>query len=207
MTKARSSQGSVRLCYVDALWRAAGVAHVRRCPTAISPLAPSKSKQCQARSRSGHKKTQGEPADPKAKRSAHPAKINKHKLAGQNEASAPSRLRGNYDISSIAVLVQHSSTHLPTGFREAWSSTTPTHASFYLRTDPEQPAMMLVVQPCARRNNPAVCRVHCALFGHTRPSYKPRSSTHLPTCFREAWSSTTPPMLRSTCALTRSSLQ
>ena len=85
-----------------------------------------------------------------------PGKVNKHKLAGQNEASAPSRLRGNYDISSIAVLVQHSSTHLPTGFREAWSSTTPTHASFYLCTDPEQPAMMLVVQPCARRNNPAV---------------------------------------------------
>ena len=37
-----------------------------------------------------------------------------------------------------------SSTHLPTCFREAWSSTTPTHASFYLCTDPEQPAMMLV---------------------------------------------------------------
>ena len=132
------------------------------------------------------------PRTQKQKEAHNPAKINKHKLAGQSEASAPSRLRGNYDISSIAVLVQHSSTHLPTGFREAWSSTTPTHASFYLCTDPEQPAVMLVVQPCARRNNPAVCRVHCALFGHPRPSYKPRSSTHLPTCFREAWSSTTP---------------
>ena len=138
------------------------------------------------------------PRTQKQKEAHNPGKINKHKLAGQNEASAPSRLRGNYDISSIAVLVQHSSTHLPTGFREAWSSTTPTHASFYLCTDPEQPAMMLVVQPCARRNNPSVsanltvCRVHCALFGHPRPSYKPRSSTHLPTCFREAWSSTTP---------------
>ena len=96
------------------------------------------------------------PRTQKQKEAHNPGKINKHKLAGQNEASAPSRFRGNYDISSIAVLVQHSSTHLPTGFREAWSSTTPTHASFYLCTDPEQPAMMLVYQPCAGRNNPAV---------------------------------------------------
>ena len=120
------------------------------------------------------KKKQGEPADPKAKEAHNPGKINKHKLAGQNEASAPSRLRGNYDISSIAVLVQHSFTHLPTGFREAWSSTTPTHASF------------CSTQQSCRFSHDSVCRVHCALFGHPRPSYKPRSSTHLPTCFREA---------------------
>ena len=59
-------------------------------------------------------------------------------------------------------------------------------------------------QSCRFSHDLTVCRVHCALFGHPRPSYKPRSSTHLPTCFREALP---PPMLRSTCALTRSSLQ
>ena len=47
-------------------------------------------------------------------------------------------------------------------------------------------------QSCRFSHDLTVCRVHCALFGHPRPSYKPRSSTHLPTCFREAWSSTTP---------------
>ena len=47
-------------------------------------------------------------------------------------------------------------------------------------------------QSCHFSHDLTVCRVHCALFGHPRPSYKPRSSTHLPTCFREAWSSTTP---------------
>ena len=47
---------------------------------------------------------------------------------------------------------QHSSTHHPTHVREAWTSTTPTHALFYLCTDPERPTMMLVMRPCAQRN-------------------------------------------------------
>ena len=41
---------------------------------------------------------QGEPADPKQKEARNPGKIDKHTLAGQNEASAPSRLRDNHDI-------------------------------------------------------------------------------------------------------------
>ena len=127
------------------------------------------------------------PRTQKQKEAHNPGKINKHKLAGQNEASAHSRLRGNYDISSIAVLVQHSSTHLPTGFREAWSSTTGAACN-----DAGGATMCSTQQSCRFSHDLTVCRVHCALFGRPRPSYKPRSSTHLPTCFREAWSSTTP---------------
>ena len=62
---------------------------------------------------------------------------------------------------------QHSSTHHPTHVREAWTSTTPTHASFYLRTDLERPTMMLAMRPCAQRN--IACRRHCAHFGRPRP--------------------------------------
>ena len=87
---------------------------------------------------------------------------------------------------------QHSSTHHPTHVREAWTSTTPTHASFYLCTAPEQPALMLVVRPCAQRNH--VCRVHSAHFFDTQDhtSAPQHRSIHLPTCLREAWTSTTP---------------
>ena len=73
---------------------------------------------------------------------------------------------------------QHSSTHHPTHVREAWTSTTPTHASFYLCTAPEQPALMLVVRPCAQRNH--VCRVHSAHFGHPRPYLSPATPLHSP---------------------------
>ena len=71
-----------------------------------------------------------------------------------------------------------SSTHLPTCFREAWSSTTPTHTSFYLCTDPEQPAMMLVAQPCPRNYHISRASVHT----HALPTPKPRRLTplHLP---------------------------
>ena len=61
----------------------------------------------------------------------------------------------------------------------SWTSTTPTHASFYLCTAPEQPALMLVVRPCAQRNH--VCRVHSAHFGHARPYLTPlHSPPHVP---------------------------
>ena len=46
------------------------------------------------------------PRTQKQKEACNPGKIDKHTLAGQNEASAPSRLRGNHDISSIAALVR-----------------------------------------------------------------------------------------------------
>ena len=46
------------------------------------------------------------PGTQKQKEARNPGKINKRTLAGQNEASAPSRLRGKHDISSIAVLVR-----------------------------------------------------------------------------------------------------
>ena len=46
------------------------------------------------------------PRTQKQKEACNPGKIHKHTLAGQNEASAPSRLRGNHDISSIAPLVR-----------------------------------------------------------------------------------------------------
>ena len=73
---------------------------------------------------------------------------------------------------------QHSSTHHPTRVREAWTSTAPTHASFYLRTDPERPTMMLVMRPCAQRN--IACRRHCAHFGHPRPYLSPATPLHSP---------------------------
>ena len=73
---------------------------------------------------------------------------------------------------------QHSSTHHPTHVREAWTSTTPTHASFYLCADPERPTMMLVMRPCAQRN--IACRRHCAHFGHPRPYLSPATPLHSP---------------------------
>ena len=51
-------------------------------------------------------------------------------------------------------------------------------ASFYLCTAPEQPALMLVVRPCAQRNH--VCRVHSAHFGHPRPYLSPATPLHSP---------------------------
>ena len=67
---------------------------------------------------------------------------------------------------------------LPTHVREAWTSITPTHASFYLCTDPERPTMMLVMRPCARRN--LACRRHGAHFGHPRPYLSPATPLHSP---------------------------
>ena len=77
------------------------------------------------------KKNKVSPRTQKQKEAHNPGKINKHKLAGQNEASAPSRLRGNYDISSIAALVQHSSTHLPNGLPRSMEQHYP-HPCFVL---------------------------------------------------------------------------
>ena len=86
---------------------------------------------------------------------------------------------------------QHSSTHHPTHVREAWTSTTPTHASFYLCTDPERPTMMLVMRPCAQRN--IACRRHCAHFGHPRPYLSPATPLHSPPNVPpRSWTSTTP---------------
>ena len=69
----------------------------------------------------------------------------------------------------------HSPPNIPP---RSWTSTTPTHASFYLCTAPEQPALMLVVRPCAQRNH--VCRVHSAHFGHPRPYLSPATPLHSP---------------------------
>ena len=98
---------------------------------------------------------------------------------------------------------QHSSTHHPTHVREAWTSTTPTHASFYLCTDPERPTMMLVMRPCAQRN--VACRRHCAHFGHPRPYLSPATPLHSPPNVPpRSWTSTT---LTHACGATMCSTQ
>ena len=68
---------------------------------------------------------------------------------------------------------------------------TPTHASFYLCTDPERPTMMLVMRPCAQRN--IACRRHCTHFGHPRPYLSPATPLHSPPNVPpRSWTSTTP---------------
>ena len=64
-------------------------------------------------------------------------------------------------------------------------------------------------QSCRVGHDLTVWRMHCAHFGHPRPSYKPRNTAPLTSQRASAkhGAALPPPMLRSTCALTRRSLQ
>ena len=78
---------------------------------------------------------------------------------------------------------QHRSIHLPTCLREAWSSTTPTHASFYFCTAPERPAMMLVmlasIFPRQLPSRSPPCSLPSPVPTHVPPVSLP-SPTHAP---------------------------
>ena len=64
-------------------------------------------------------------------------------------------------------------------------------------------------QSCHFGHDSTVWRMHCAHFGHARPSYKPRNTAPLASERASAkhGAELPPPMLRSTCELTRSNLQ